>query len=183
MKPQTTFQIRPAVLSDCPAIARIQVDNYRLDYAGIFPPAYLEQFSYEEQTYDWQSLFGEESDTILLVAYRQSGPLTGYTLARKDAQALPGYDGEVVALHVPQAMRGDGIGRQLLLAAANGLIDQGCCSVCLWTLEKNPVRAWYERIGGQLVDHKQYMVDDTEVTEVAYGWKEIKELTKHLQEY
>jgi hypothetical protein len=40
------MNIRPAVLDDCPALARIQVDSYRTAYAHIFPQSYIDHFTY-----------------------------------------------------------------------------------------------------------------------------------------
>ena len=40
--------IREATAADSPGLARVQVDSYRTAYAGLFPQAYLDRFSYEE---------------------------------------------------------------------------------------------------------------------------------------
>jgi hypothetical protein len=47
----------------------------------------------------------------------------------------------------------------------------------LWTLQGNPVRQWYERLGGALIGEQSFEVDDWEVTEVAYGWPDIAALS------
>ena len=47
----------------------------------------------------------------------------------------------------------------------------------LWTTEANPVRAWYERLGGAVIDTKPWGGNPyygVEVNEVAYGWDDIE---------
>jgi hypothetical protein len=53
----------------------------------------------------------------------------------------------------------------------------------LWTLQGNPVRQWYQRLGGQVLGEKSFQIDDWEIVEVAYGWETIKMLLSetHMQ--
>lgn len=165
--------IRDAVPADCPGIARVQVDSYRGAYAGLFPPAYLAQFSYAEQEQDWANWFASGGSDLLLVALSPENKVEGYLLARAQPEAFPGYDAEIAALHVRQAARGRGIGQALLSQAAGVLAARSCRSVMLWTLHGNPVRHWYERLGGRLLGEKSFEVDGWLITEVAYGWEDI----------
>ena len=43
------MEIRQATQEDCFDIAKVQVDSYRTAYRDIFPTAYLEHFTYQEQ--------------------------------------------------------------------------------------------------------------------------------------
>lgn len=165
--------IRDAVSADCPGIARVQVDSYRSAYAGLFPPAYLAQFSYTEQEQDWENWFASGGSEILLVALSPENQVEGYILARAQPEVFPGFDAEIAALHVRQAARGRGVGRALLSQAAVALAARGCRSVMLWTLQGNPVRHWYVRLNGQLLGEKSFEVDGWLITEVAYGWEDI----------
>ena len=92
----------------------------------------------------------------------------------------PGYDAEVIALHVNRSQLGEGIGKGLLRSAIEQLIERKCQSVMLWTLKGNKVRTWYEQLDGQLIDEKSQPVDDWVVYEVAYGWKDITHLIAKL---
>ena len=165
--------IREALPEDCPGIARVQVDSYRTAYAGLFPDSYLAQFTYEEQTQDWQEWLITHADDLLLVAISPEGQVAGYLLARAQPDIYPGYDGEILAMHVRQPEQGRGIGSELLQAAAAGLEGRGCRSVMLWTLKGNPVRKWYERLGGKVLGEKRFQVDGWDIVEVAYGWEEL----------
>lgn len=170
------IHIRNARLEDCPGLAQVQVDSYRTAYAGLFPESYLARFSYEEQTQDWQEWLTALSNEVLLVAVSPEETVLGYVLARAQPDIHPGYDAEILALHVRQAYQGKGIGSALLRASVGQLLEWGCRSVMLWTLQGNPVRQWYERLGGKLLGEKRYPVEDWEMIEIAYGWETISSL-------
>ena len=170
------IHIRYAQLVDCPGLAQVQVDSYRTAYAGLFPESYLARFSYEEQTQDWQEWLTALSNEVLLVAVSPEETVLGYVLARAQPDIHPGYDAEILALHVRQAYQGKGTGSALLRAAVGQLQEWGCRSVMLWTLQGNPVRRWYERLGGKLLGEKRYQVEDWEISEIAYGWETISSL-------
>jgi len=173
-------KIRNANRRDCASLARVQVDSYRSAYAGLFPPGYLAHFSYEEQQKDWLESFSRHPDDILLAAETPQGQMIGYLLARVDANNFPGFDAEIIALHVNKATQRGGAGKALLHRAVSILIKRGCMSVMLWTLRENPVRRWYEALGGELLGEKEFEVDDWTIREVAYGWKPINLLADAL---
>ena len=118
------IHIRPALPSNSPALAKIQVDSYRTAYRGIFPDSYIAQFSYEEQAQDWRNLFDSNPEDILLVAESTDGQIIGYLLARAQPDIHPGYDSEIVALHVLKSHQRQGTGRLLLKKAVELLQQQ-----------------------------------------------------------
>lgn len=169
-------QIRKARFEDCSAIAQTQVDSYRNAYVGLFPPAYLDHFTVEEQTQDWKDWLAEHPDDLLLVALSADQQVMGYILARKENDIYPGYAAEVIAIHVRQVYKWQGVGRALFYDAVTSLKVGGCQSVMLWTLQKNPIREWYEKLGGKLIAEKSFAVDDWTIVEVAYGWEDLGSL-------
>jgi len=166
-------EIRQATVEHCRGLAKVQVDSYRTAYAGLFPRPYLEHFAYEEQEQDWLELLTAGTDDILLVALSTQEQVLGYVLARAKPDIYPGYDAEILALHVRQRFQQRGIGRALLSQAVKGLEARGCESVMLWTLKGNPVRAWFERLQGKVIGEKSRQVDDWDIVEIAYGWEKI----------
>jgi GrpB-like predicted nucleotidyltransferase (UPF0157 family)/GNAT superfamily N-acetyltransferase len=169
-------EIRQAAVKDCPGLAQVQVDSYRTAYAGLFPEPYLQRFSYEEQEQDWREWLAASTDDVLLVAVSNEGQVLGYVLARADPDLFPGYDAEILALHVRESLQRKGIGRALLGKAVEELEARGCASAMLWTLRGNPVRRWYERLGGKVVGEKSFRVEDWDIVEIAYGWEELSAL-------
>jgi len=170
------YKIRNAILEDCLGIAKTQVDSYRTAYAGLFPLPYLEHFTYAEEEQDWIQMLTSNTEDILLVAISQEREIVGYILARAKPDIFPGYDSEIVALHVRQSFQGKGIGKALLSHAIKNLIARDCKSVMLWTLQNNKTRQWYEKLNGKILGEKNYEVDDWVISEVAYGWGEISKL-------
>ncbi len=111
---------------------------------------------------------------VLLVATLADGQVIGYVLARTEKDIFPGYDAEIIALHVRQAYQRQGAGRALLKSATQRLQERGCTSAMLWTLKGNPVRQWYEKLDGQVIGSKTYQLDDWDVEVVAYGWQNLQ---------
>lgn len=177
------MKIRSATTPDAAALARIQVNSYRTAYAGLMPADYLAHFSLEEQEQDWLDLLAEPTGDILLVAEIDGGEIAGYAVGRPGpVEELPegAYDAELVSLHVCRALHKRGIGRALVRATAGALQEQGCASLALFVLAGNPACGFYERLGGQRVGEKRWMMDDFgfEVVEAAYGWPKIAALSR-----
>ena len=170
------MQIRIATTEDSAGIAKVQVDSYRLGYAGIYAPTYLDAFSYEEQEADWRTWMDEHPDDVLYVAEADKGGIISYALARPGETGIPGYDGELLALHVRAKNQRMGIGRLMLWMAAKGLRRAKCESMMLWTLEANPSSGFCEHRGAQLLDARKD--EEGQPPEIAYGWPEIERIWK-----
>jgi ribosomal protein S18 acetylase RimI-like enzyme len=166
-------KVRKATVEDSAGLARIQVDSYRTAYAGVFPPSYLSQFTYEEQECDWRDLLTAGTEPVLYVAETHTGEIVGYALGRAGPGETPPYDGELVALHVHRSYQRQGVGRQLLRVMAEQLRQRGCTSLMLWVLEENQSRGFYEQMGGQLLSARRVAQG---AIEVAYGWPAIDSL-------
>jgi GNAT superfamily N-acetyltransferase len=167
-------RIRKAKIDDSAGLAKVQVDSYRTAYAGIFPQAYLDQFSYEEQEQDWRDWISSRPEDVLYVAVLEPGGIVAYALARPGPTQIAPYDSELMALHVVRPHQRQGIGRWLVAAVAGQLQQKGCSSLMLWVLEENRARGFYERLGGHLLGESK--VSWCEKLEVAYGWPEIEML-------
>lgn len=172
--------IRPAAAADCAAIAAVQIQSYRTAYAPFFPASYFARFSQTEQEQEWRELLASQQPVDLLVAVAPGDQVAGYSLARIEDTGFAGYTAEIVALHVLPAWKGQGAGRALLGTAVSRLVARGCTGVMLWTLQGNPVRAWYERLGALLLGEKQYETEGWQITEVAYGWPDPAALAARL---
>ena len=172
------IQIRRATINDSAGIARVQVDSYRTAYAGIFSPTYLEHFTVEEQMQDWYDWMMNKPRDLIYVAVADTGEVVGYALGRPGLTTIAPYESELLAMHVRQSQQRQGIGRSLFQTVAEQLQMQGCASLMLWVLEKNPARSFYEKLGGRLIGEQEIEVGEGEkAVEVAYGWQDIGELT------
>lgn len=173
------MQIRRSHEEDCAGLARLQVDSYQSAYAGIFPPAYLEHFTYQEQEQDWLYLLTGEFDDVLLVADTGANQLAGYALVTPTSDEFPNYAGELVAIHVGHPFQRQGLGSSLMRAVCQELTLRDCNSLFLWILARNSARRFYERLGGRLIGEKGWVNNTyfgTDISEVAYGWPRIEGL-------
>ncbi len=174
------MQVRDARMEDATGLARVQVDSYRSAYAGIWPEAALGRLSYEEQEQDWRDWIRSKPDDVLCVAEPISGEIVGYALGRPGTSGVPGYDSELMALHVLGAYQRQGLGRRLLAVVAERLWHRGSESLMLWVMEENRARGFHERLGGQLLDETK--MSWVEKPEVAYGWPAIEVLCAGARE-
>ena len=175
------MRIREANLADCAGIARVQVDSYQTAYASILPQEYLAHFTYEEQEQDWRDLLSADQHDLLYVAESDSGEIVGYALGRAQGDQDTDYGSELVALHVRLPHQRQGIGGRLIAAVAERLKQQGCRSLTLWVLDKNPARSFYERLGGRRFGEKPWVNNDEfglDIQEIAYGWPDITSLLR-----
>lgn len=146
-----TIQIRPAQVSDAPAIGALHVRAWQWAYRGQIPDEYLDRLadSLERRVDGWrQSLERSPSDEKTWVADRL-GEIVGFVRVgpSRDADAEPGT-GEVQAIYLDQSVVGQGVGRALLATAVDQLREQGFRQATLWVLESNTrARRFYERNG------------------------------------
>ena len=89
------MRIRQAKLGDAAGIARVQVDSYRVAYAGIWPAAVLDRLSYREQERDWRDWITANPDDVLYLAELSTGEIVGYALGRCGPTEIAPYDSEV----------------------------------------------------------------------------------------
>lgn len=174
------IEILRANIADSAGIARVQITSYRSAYAPFFPKAYIDHFTMAEQTQDWRDLLNDPQHEPMFVAKNDAGEIVGYALGKTQPNALEPMVGEVDALHVLPECQRQGIGSALFATMARELKQRGKTELMLWTLEGNPVRAFYDRLNGDLVGQKSYEVDEVAVTEVAYRWRDIDTLIQSL---
>ena len=175
------IEIWAATLSDAKEIARIHVDTWRAAYRGIVPEEYLAGLSYAESQEMWRRIMGEggEQDVCVFVA-EEGGTLFGFSSGRartRFSQGLTEYKGVLETLYVLPARQGEGIGRRLVGAIAGRLADIGVPSMLLWALQENKsARRFYESLGGTLLGEGRFELGGAELSEVAYGWKDLSVL-------
>ena len=172
-----TINVRTAALTDCAAVARIQVDSYRGAYAHLMPAEYLDSFSYAEQEQDWKDWLQTERG-LLLVAENEQGELTGYVLVQPASPEENKFDCEVTALHVDRTYHRQGAGRALMAEAARRMQALDCRSLGLWMMDGNPAAAFYERLGGQSAGERYFEIQELHLRrrEVGYVWPRIEDL-------
>ena len=165
------MEIRCAAMPDASGIAKVHVDSWKTTYEGIVPDEFLQSLCYEERERRWRQAIPEGH---VWVAADASGKVAGFASAgRERSGSYPGYDGELYAIYILKEYQGKGIGKKLVQAAADWLIEQGMTSMTVLVLEDNPAVSFYEALGGTYLADLQAEIGGKLMNERVYGWKEI----------
>lgn len=166
--------IRPAVLADADAIARVHVDSWRTTYAGIVSAEFLANLSYERRAETWRNNLDGHHHSLIVVAERE-GEIVGFATGGPNRETEDDYAAELYAIYLLASEQGQGIGRALFNAVVAELKRRGLASLLVWVLAANPAQKFYEALGGQYVREKQIEIGGQPLTEVAYGWKTLEQ--------
>ncbi len=144
------------------------------------PDSYLDNISLARRGNWWQRvLTNSENQTFLFVAEDETGQPVGFVEGGPQRDENYSYDGELYAIYVLKEHQGKGMGRELMLATARELKNRGAHNMLLWVLKDNaPSRRFYESMGGQFVDEKEFELGGATLSEVGYGWDDINMLAK-----
>jgi GNAT superfamily N-acetyltransferase len=172
--------LRRAQPSDESAVVRIHVDSWRSAYRGILSDEFLNDGLVADRRALWHERFANlnRADQLILVS-GDGTEIRGFACVLFDA------DGECGSLldnlHVAPGLKGKGLGRELMAAAA-GQVEQRAIrpALHLWVYEKNAAaRGFYERMGGQLsTSIVEPTADGNEVKVLRYVWQDLSILTR-----
>lgn len=170
-----TVRLRPALVTDAGAIARVHVTAWWETYAGLIPSADLARLSVESRARFWRGWLDDPpwSSTLLLVEDGVMGVL-GFGVCGPERAGVPAYRGEFQAIYLVRAGQGRGLGRSLMVALAAALLAQDMPSASVWVLRDNtPARRFYERLGGQPAGERTLELGEAALDEVSYGWLDV----------
>ena len=164
--------IRPAVVADVAAIARVQVATWRDTYRGIVPDAFLDAMREEEWAARRRGNLEAPGKTTFVA--EEGGSVVGFGSAGTPRDGPAGFDVELYALYVVPGSQRRGLGRGLVRRLAGAQAGFGRLSLFLWVLRDNlKGRAFYEGLGGRVVDRKEMEIGGASLPEVALGWPDI----------
>jgi GNAT superfamily N-acetyltransferase len=138
------------------------------------PDALLDGLADDRWENGWRRGFESMDPTRVVHVAEIDGRIVGFAGGGRARDGAPaGYVGEVYALYVDPDRQGQGIGKTVLRAVAEGLVERGLVPIVIWTLFDNPAsRGFYESRGGVVVGEKRELFDGYELHEVAYGWRD-----------
>lgn len=154
-------------------------------YTGIMPQDYLESRTVEERTRVWQGRLSDPTRLrprwFVLVAQDPSGKVVGFAGGGPESgYGLP-FSGELGFIYVLPPYQRKGAGRTLVADLVERLLEQGHNSMLVWVLEANPFMVFYEALGGQQVALRMVRFGNASLSEVAYGWADLKALSGLLK--
>ena len=174
--------IRRARPDDAAAIGAVHVAAWRSAYPGILPGDYLAAMSPQRQAANYQlaipggGVHVATASGLDLGAPDRPAEVVGFVTSGRARMRNPPAEGEIETLYVLDDWRERGLGRRLMRAAADHLVELGCASVFLWVLRDNPSRWFYASLGGRPALDATVTVGGQSVPQTAYVWSPIEKL-------
>ncbi len=169
--------IRPATPADAAAIAQVRVDAWRTTYKGMIPDTYLAAMKVEDSTALWQKvLTAGPNATSVFVAVDASG-VVGFAAGHMLAEPRHGLNAELSAVYLVRDAQRAGIGARLVATIAAAQRAHGATGLIVWVIAGNkPARAFYEKLGAELLIEQPFTWDGMDLVETGYGWRDLDAL-------
>ncbi|WP_208560189.1 GNAT family N-acetyltransferase [Marinilactibacillus kalidii] len=167
--------ILKTTIEDAAQIAKVQVDSWQSTYKGIVPEEFLNQMNYDLYTDRFKKYFRERKP-VSYVAIANDDIIVGYVTAgenRLDDKLFKAYDCELHAIYILKTYQGKQLGKKLIKACINELLERNHQKMLVQVLSDNPATKFYEKLGGRYLESKQLMVHDDSLEEAIYGWNNI----------
>jgi GNAT superfamily N-acetyltransferase len=179
----SSIVIRPARAGDAEAIARVRVDSWRETYRGMIPQAYLDAMKLEESRALWEKVLTAGSNAVSVLVVEHGADIIGFASGNMLAEPKHGFDAELSAVYVRREFQGAGLGRRLVSQTAIALSRRarGANSLIVWVIAGNKgARAFFERLGAELVVEQAFQWDGMDLVEAGYGWRALDGITADL---
>ncbi|MFO1322924.1 MAG: GNAT family N-acetyltransferase [Burkholderiales bacterium] len=169
--------IRPALPADAAAIAQVRVDAWRTTYRGLIPDAYLAGMKVEDSAALWQRVLTAAPNTTNTFVATIDGKVTGFASGLMLAEPKHDLNAELSAAYLDRDAQRRGIGTRLVAAVAAAQRAHGANGLIAWVIAGNKAaRAFYERLGAELLVEQPFTWDGLDLVEVGYGWRDLARL-------
>ncbi|MBO0930986.1 GNAT family N-acetyltransferase [Fibrella aquatilis] len=162
---------RLAQLTDCEGIANLHTRSWRLAYRGILRDQYLDGIIDQDRYAVWSERLLDPAQNQRILLAEENDNLLGFICLFFDKDPVRGT--LIDNLHVDPAMKGQGIGAELLREATRQLLPEATNSNCyLAVYEANtPAIGFYERMGGRCLGRELHdNPGGGKATILWYGW-------------
>ena len=144
----SSYLVRPAAPRDAKAIAEIHVATWQAAYQGLLPDDVLKAMTVAKRLAYWKEAI-EYSDPQLLVATEGDTVIGFVGFDRSRDPGTKSSVGEIWAMYVSPPHWRKGVGLALWDGARDGLKEEGCTQVTLWSLVANErALQFYEQAAG-----------------------------------
>jgi GNAT superfamily N-acetyltransferase len=180
--PIDSLVIRPALPDDAAALARVLIDTGRVAHRGQVPDHLLDATplaeKYARSERNWRRNLDEIAGGFrplerILVAV-DGGNVVGLGMACPRGIPEPrfaAFAGEVNVLYVLPGHQRRGVGRRLLRALVQHLVDVGLPSLVIQCVSANlPARRFYAAMGGTLVGERIFEDEGELLPSSVFGW-------------
>lgn len=171
--------IRPARPDDAGAIAQVRVDAWRTAYKGMIPDAYLAAMKVEDSAALWLRVLNAASNKTSVFVAHNGSEVVGFAAGNLLPEPKLGFDAELTAIYLRRDAQRAGVGRRLVACVAAAERAQGAAGLVAWVIAANRAgRAFYERLGAELLIEQPFQWDGMDLVEVGYGWRDLDALAE-----
>lgn len=170
------WSIRPARKDDASAIARVEVDTWRVTYRDLLPESYLQGMSYYRREISWHDLIAVAPRRGYPYVAECRGSLVGFILGGAERYGDTKFPTELYALYILPAHQKKGIGRALVGVLAQQLIADGYSSMLVRVLKDNPASHFYQALGAEFLGSRPELLGSLHIVVLEYGWRDITTL-------
>ena len=173
----TSAIIRPATPADAAAIAEVRVNAWRTTYKGMIPDAYLAAMKIEDSAALWGKILTAGPNATSVFVAVDAGAIVGFAAGHMLTEPKHGLDAELSAVYLVHAAQRAGIGHRLVATVAAAQRAHGAHGLIVWVIAGNKAaRAFYEKLGAELLIEQPFTWDGMELVETGYGWRDLDSL-------
>ena len=155
----------------------VRVEAWRTTYAGIVPAAYLASMSIDANTAQWERILRAGPNTASIFVAAAGGQVVGFASSIMLPEPKHGFDAELTAIYVRRDHQRAGLGRRMVGAVVAAQRKHGATGLLTWVIAANrAARAFYERLGAELVIEQPFQWDGLDLIEAGYGWHDLDAL-------
>ena len=145
-------EYRQATPSDVPAIAGLHADSWRRNYRGALADSFLDGDVLADRLSVWGERLAHPGPDHSTIVAEDDGAVVGFAHTIFDDH--PAWGALLDNLHVADAMKRRGVGRDLMAETATTVVAQTpSTGLYLWVLEQNTAaQAFYGALGGRCVE-------------------------------
>jgi GNAT superfamily N-acetyltransferase len=170
----SSIALRRAAAGDAPAIARVRIESWRTTYRGMIPDAYLDGMQIGERRSGTAC-----SPRANATASSSPNRADGSSFASGAMLRTSSVDAELVATYLRREFQHVGLGRRFVAAVVDAQSAYGATGLLTWVIAGNkPARAFYERLGGELLVEQPFQWDGMDLVEAGYGWRDLPALAE-----
>ena len=170
---------RPHTLADADQLGEILADGWADAYAGFMPAEVLaRRTDHATRRDEMRDFLTNDFDPNVegLIVAAEADALAGFVHLRLGDKRGLGAVAAVNLLYVRRGRQGQGIGRRLVLAAAEWIGARTAGPIVISAYAQNPFRAFYDHIGGTIAKRVTSEVDGHRLESVLYLWPDAESL-------
>lgn len=168
-------ELRIAQLSDAAAIAHLHAKSWQQTYRGIFSDHFLDNEVEDERAQAWHQRLAFPDARQRVTVAEADGKLIGFACILLDEDTTFGT--LLDNLHVAEAYRNTGVGKQLMQRAAGYILQEARNSkMYLWVYVKNTnAIKVYDRVGGKNAETVEKVNEDGNTAPAhRYVWQDVE---------